>query len=77
MWQNDIRDKLTALEAEVRYSLDESNEHYAHLQRDPRSTLRPVLNLNLPPAATDVIHIHKNCGPDNVCVPNLVLNYTS
>ena len=63
--QGSVRDKLTPLVAEVHYSL---------VTRKPgqgRGELWPVLNLDTPPLATDVLAIQKNCGGDDVCVPDL------
>ncbi|XP_060537100.1 integrin alpha-PS2 isoform X2 [Cylas formicarius] len=73
--KNDIRDKLTALEAEVKYFMieDLSSGYYGKV-RDPRSRLTPVLDLNSPPSRKDSISIQKNCGFDNICIPNLHVN---
>lgn len=66
--KNEIRDKLTALESELRYSLaDQPIEQ----RRDPNSNLMPTLDLNLPPVRKDSITVQKNCGPDKTCIPNL------
>lgn len=74
LFQNQIRDKLTPLEIEVKYNLSESAS-YVSARRDPRAQLTPVLDLDQPPVK-DAISVHKNCGPDNVCIPNLVLSCT-
>ncbi|XP_017775608.1 PREDICTED: integrin alpha-PS2-like, partial [Nicrophorus vespilloides] len=72
--QNDIKDKLTPLEAEIRYSMKESRHFQQSFQRrDPKSVLLPILDLNVPPVRKDSISIHKNCGRDNVCIPDLRL----
>ncbi|XP_015435219.1 PREDICTED: LOW QUALITY PROTEIN: integrin alpha-PS2-like [Dufourea novaeangliae] len=69
-----IRDKLTSLDAEMRMSLDE--ERYEdNRQRDPRLPLRPVLGSTT--SRKDSLTIRKNCGSDNVCIPDLQLNVTS
>lgn len=76
--QSDIRDKLTSLEAEVKYFM--SDEYGADIYgkvRNPRSQLRPVIDLNNPPSKKDAISIQKNCGPDGICIPNLHVNITS
>lgn len=44
--------------------------------RDPQAQLKPVLDLNLPPSRKDSIIIQKNCGHDNICIPNLHVNIT-
>ncbi|XP_033331338.2 integrin subunit alpha inflated isoform X1 [Megalopta genalis] len=69
-----IRDKLTSLDAEMRMSLDE--ERYKdNRPRDPRLPLRPVLGSTT--SRRDSLSIRKNCGPDNVCIPDLQMNVTS
>ncbi|GJQ71792.1 putative integrin alpha [Trypoxylus dichotomus] len=63
--KNDIRDKLTPLDVKVTYSMD--SQHYAH------SDLPPVLDLTSKSLKKDSISVHKNCGADNICVPDLSL----
>ncbi|KAF4525253.1 hypothetical protein B566_EDAN012788 [Ephemera danica] len=66
-----IRDKLTPIEAELRYSmLTSPTSSITSVQRIKRS-LEPVLDLNHPPVQRDVINIQKNCGSDNICIPDL------
>ncbi|KAJ8912906.1 hypothetical protein NQ315_017236 [Exocentrus adspersus] len=75
--KNEIRDKLTPLEAEVKYfMMDDAGAFYDKF-RNPRSQLRPVLDLNSPPSRKDSISVQKNCGPDNICIPDLHVNITS
>ncbi|CAH1104262.1 unnamed protein product [Psylliodes chrysocephalus] len=73
--RNEIKDKLTPLEAEVKFYMIEDNS-YEQL-RNPLSQLKPVLDLNNPPSRTDAIMIQNNCGDDNICIPNLHVNVTS
>ncbi|XP_043525000.1 integrin alpha-PS2-like isoform X2 [Frieseomelitta varia] len=69
-----IRDKLTSLDAEMRMSLDE--ERYEDTRtRDPRIPLRPILGSTT--SRKDSLSIRKNCGSDNVCIPDLQMNVTS
>jgi hypothetical protein len=69
-----IRDKLTPIEAEVRYSL---NEQPDAVRRRNRRQLAPVLGADTP-TKSDVIVIQKNCGSDNVCVPDLqIVNFST
>lgn len=66
-----IRDKLTSLDAEMRMSLDEERIP-DNRRRDPRMPLRPVLGATT--SRKDTLSIRKNCGPDNVCIPDLQLS---
>lgn len=61
-----IRDKLTPIESEVRYSLRENPD----ARRRNRRSLPPVLGAETP-SKSDVIVIQKNCGPDNICIPDM------
>lgn len=67
-----VRDKLTPLEVEMKYDLPQSP--YSSSQRQPTATLEPVLDLNVGTMQTDSINIQKNCGPDNICIPDLRLS---
>ncbi|XP_054288961.1 integrin alpha-PS2 isoform X2 [Macrosteles quadrilineatus] len=69
-----IRDKLTALEAEMRYSLRPGPSQGS--RRRYQRSLTPVLDLNEPLTQKDSVVIQKNCGKDNVCIPNLRINAT-
>ncbi|XP_052127501.1 integrin alpha-PS2 isoform X2 [Frankliniella occidentalis] len=60
----DLRDKLTPLDAEMRYSMQ---------TRRVSSALPPILDQDAPPVQRDSISIQKNCGRDNVCIPDLQL----
>lgn len=70
LFQSDMRDKLTPLEAEMKYSLVDETSAIGRI-RNPRSHLRPALDLNSPPSRKDSIIVQKNCGPDNICIPDL------
>uniref|UniRef100_A0A8D8XF03 Integrin alpha-PS2 n=1 Tax=Cacopsylla melanoneura TaxID=428564 RepID=A0A8D8XF03_9HEMI len=67
-----LRDKLTSLEAEMRYSLLEQK---ASGRRRLSHTLSPILDMDdeLGLVSRDSVSIQKNCGKDNVCIPNLKL----
>ena len=65
-----IQDKLTSIDVQVRYSLAKPNRNYYGRQR---RELAPVLG-HYDQMATDSVSIQKNCGPDNKCVPNLVID---
>lgn len=70
-----VRDKLTSLEVEMRYSLKQSTSSYttSTVSRRRRGVLEPVLDENMGTIQRDSINIQKNCGPDNVCIPDLRL----
>lgn len=70
--KDDIRDKLTPLEMEVKYALRERRS-FQQTQRDPQAALLPILDLSSPPSRKDSISVQKNCGLDNICIPNLSL----
>uniref|UniRef100_A0A1Q3FPL5 Putative vitronectin receptor alpha subunit n=2 Tax=Culex tarsalis TaxID=7177 RepID=A0A1Q3FPL5_CULTA len=67
---DNIRDKITPLEAEMKYNLRQSA--YSQ-QRRRRATVEPILDQNRGTVQKDSINIQKNCGPDNVCIPDLRL----
>lgn len=71
---SNIRDKLTSLDAEMRMSLDEERLPDSR-RRDPRIPLRPVLGMTT--SRKDTLSIRKNCGPDNICIPDLQLSVIS
>ncbi|KAG8190225.1 hypothetical protein JTE90_011946 [Oedothorax gibbosus] len=63
--QNNVRDKLTPISVEVSYQL---------IDRYPdRLDLKPILNKNLPNNLTKQVNIQKNCGEDNICIPDIKL----
>jgi Integrin alpha len=70
-WQPNIRDKLSPIEAEVHYSMLKSPTANNQLLRRTQRSLEPILDLNTAQVQRDAINIQKNCGPDNVCVPDL------
>lgn len=63
-----VRDKLTPLQIDVEYNLVEPRAYI------DETKLRPVLNKAVPNKLTKVATIQKNCGPDNICVPDLKLS---
>ncbi|CAK9819948.1 Integrin alpha-PS2 [Anthophora quadrimaculata] len=69
-----IRDKLTSLDAEMRMSLEEERFD-DNRPRDPGYPLRPILGSTT--SRKDSLSIRKNCGSDNVCIPDLQMNVTS
>ncbi|XP_066957943.1 integrin alpha-PS2-like isoform X4 [Macrobrachium rosenbergii] len=66
-----LTDKLTPMTAGVKYRLVEPS-----YRRTPRS-LTPILNQRQKLSLSDSITIQKNCGDDNVCVPDLILTFTA
>lgn len=71
-----IRDKLTSLEVEMKYSIRQASTAYttSTVSRRKRSTLDPVLDENRGTVQRDTINIAKNCGKDNICIPDLRLD---
>ena len=65
--QSNIRDKLTPLEAELRYSMASS---FTYRQR---RSLIPVIDTSTSAVEKDSVSIEKNCGADNICIPDLSL----
>lgn len=63
--QNGIRDKLSPIEVTAAYELIDLEPY--------RFVLKPILNLNEPTSATNQINIEKNCGKDDICIPDLQL----
>ncbi|KFM62845.1 Integrin alpha-PS2, partial [Stegodyphus mimosarum] len=61
--QNNVRDKLTPITVEVTYTL---YDPYPELL-----DLKPILNQYLSNNITRQINIQKNCGKDNICIPDL------
>lgn len=68
-----VRDKLTPLEVEMRYNI-RGQQSSGVVSRQPRSLGGPVLDQNRGTVQRDAINIQKNCGRDNVCVPDLRLD---
>ncbi|EDW65533.1 integrin alpha-PS2 isoform X1 [Drosophila virilis] len=71
-----VQDKLTPLEVEARYNL-RSSRPLESLVRRRREALEPVIDQNREIILRDAINIQKNCGPDNICEPDLALTVTA
>lgn len=71
-----IRDKLTPLEVEMKYNIRKSSTSYASSDhnRRARAVLETVLDENRGTIQRDSINIMKNCGKDNICIPDLRLD---
>lgn len=63
----------------MRYNLKGSREAggIVSASRHRRDVLEPVLNHDRGLSQRDSLNIQKNCGFDNVCIPDLRLNTTS
>lgn len=70
---DNIQDKLTPLEVETRYNLRSSRSEMSSNVRRRRDPLEPVIDQNREIVQRDAINIQKNCGPDNICEPDLRL----
>lgn len=67
-----IRDKLTPLKVDIEYNLaDYLEETYDYSKSQLK--LKPILNKSVPNKMSKVATIQKNCGYDNICVPDLKL----
>ncbi|EDV46418.1 integrin alpha-PS2 isoform X1 [Drosophila erecta] len=71
-----VQDKLTPLEVEARYNL-RSSRPLDPMVRHRRSILEPVIDQNREIVLRDAINIQKNCGPDNICEPDLKLKVST
>ena len=71
-----VRDKLTAIEVEMKYSIRQATTTYtaSNVSRRRRTALEPVLDENRGTVQRDSINIMKNCGKDNICIPDLKLD---
>ncbi|XP_058791167.1 integrin alpha-PS2-like [Phymastichus coffea] len=67
-----VRDKLTPLEAEMHIELQNNSTRAANhwKTRSPKSKLQAVLSPKNT-KQTGSLNIQKNCGPDNICIPDL------
>ena len=63
-----VRDKLTPIRVEVEYAI------YDPYPGVSRGFLKPVLNAAHRNQMSKMIHIEKNCGRDNRCIPDLRLS---
>ncbi|KAL4720669.1 hypothetical protein ACJJTC_001818 [Scirpophaga incertulas] len=64
----DFRDKLTPIEVKMSYDL---------ITQPSWDIVPPVLDQTEKIEHTDSLNIPKNCGPDNVCIPDLKLAVTT
>lgn len=71
-----VRDKLTALEVEMKYNIRDSATKYSTstVSRAKRAVLEPILDQNIGTVRRDSLNIMKNCGKDNICIPDLKLD---
>ena len=70
--QPNVRDKLTALEAQLNCQLPEDQDD---------AVLSPVLGVQDRPEevgviSKDTVNIQKDCGDDNICIPDLKIIYS-
>nr|CAD7462061.1 unnamed protein product [Timema tahoe] len=70
-----IRDKLTPLEVELRYSLKSNTRSQLSdtSRRRVSRSLAPILDLDQEQITRDSISIQTNCGINNICIPDLYL----
>lgn len=58
----------------MRFNMRENSQRS---ERQPRSVLGPIIDQNRGTTERDSINIQKNCGSDNVCIPDLRLEVKS
>ncbi|CAH4037108.1 unnamed protein product [Pieris brassicae] len=64
----EVRDKLTPIEVKLSYEL---------VNQPSGNVVPPVLDHTKSIEHTDSLNIQKNCGPDNVCIPDLRMYVTT
>ncbi|KAG6453252.1 hypothetical protein O3G_MSEX008045 [Manduca sexta] len=64
----EIRDKLTPIEVKMSYDL---------INQPSGDVVPPVLDQTRSNFHTDSLNIQKNCGPDNICIPDLRMSATT
>lgn len=57
----------------MRYNLRSNHPQSQPVIRQKRAVLEPVIDQNRGTVQRDSINIQKNCGPDNICIPDLRL----
>lgn len=55
----------------MKYEIRSNNQR--SYTRNVRSIPEPILDLSKETVAKDTLNIQKNCGPDNICIPDLRL----
>ncbi|KAJ0180782.1 hypothetical protein K1T71_004186 [Dendrolimus kikuchii] len=65
---DEIRDKLTPIEVKMSYEL---------ITQSSGDVVPPVLDQTRSIVHADSLNIQKNCGPDNICIPDLRMSATT
>ncbi|KFV54739.1 Integrin alpha-8, partial [Gavia stellata] len=65
--ETEFRDKLSPININLNYSLDESNF-------EDSLTVKPILNYYQKSSVTEQAYILVDCGEDNLCIPDLQLS---
>lgn len=68
-----LRDKLTPIKVDFIYNIFDPHPHHPGLMGRGGVPLKPVLNRAVKNNLTKQVHIEKNCGRDNKCIPDLRL----
>ena len=71
---DDVIDKLTPLEVEMKYNIRKRTTTSSDHNRRARAVLETALDENRGTVQRDSINIMKNCGKDNICIPDLQLD---
>jgi hypothetical protein len=67
-----IKDKLSPLEVQMTYAINPKTRDEDPRRDDLKPIIDPRQNLR---ALSDAASIHKDCGLDNICIPDLTLTY--
>ncbi|BFY97785.1 hypothetical protein BsWGS_00824 [Bradybaena similaris] len=68
--KKDPNDKLSPIKVTMNFKINEES-----LRPRARRELPPILDAYIPTATTFTAHILKDCGYDNICIPDLAVSY--
>ncbi|CAG5123799.1 unnamed protein product, partial [Candidula unifasciata] len=68
--KKDPNDKLSPIKVTMNFKLNEES-----LKSRGRRELPPILDAYIPTSTSFTVHILKDCGIDNICIPDLAVNH--
>ena len=74
MFQPNVRDKLTGLEAQLSCQLPEHDP--GHQSLSPVLSVQDRAESGAGVSSKDTVNIQKDCGEDNICIPDLKIIFT-